>query len=249
MRRGPESESGVAVFDRIVLSCEHAANRIPVEYAHLFGSAAAVLEGHRAYDAGALEVARFLAVNLAAPLFSGSASRLLVDLNRSTSHPRLFSEYVRGFESAEKTRILEGHYHPYRRQVEEALRSAIHRYRVLHLSIHSFTPELDGKVRRADVGLLYDPGRSIERQACTRILDRIPGVDSTLAVRRNYPYRGTDDGFTTHLRSALRSDRYAGIEIELNQARIASVRARRQLGTVLENAIREELNSNPRRAR
>ena len=30
--------------------------------------------------------------------------------------------------------------------------------RVIHISSHSFTPELNGKVRRADVGLLYDPG-------------------------------------------------------------------------------------------
>ena len=28
---------------------------------------------------------------------------------------------------------------------------------MIHVSSHSFTPELDGKVRRADVGLLYDP--------------------------------------------------------------------------------------------
>ena len=237
------------MFERIVLSCEHAGNRIPVGYAHLFSSAGAVLEGHRAYDAGALEVARFLALMLAAPLFSGRASRLLVDLNRSLGHPRLFSEYVRGLDSAEKTRILERHYHPYRRQVEEALRSEIDRCRVLHLSIHSFTPKLDGKVRRADVGLLYDPGRAIERQACRRMLDRLPVADPTLAVRRNYPYRGTDDGFTTHLRRALGSDCYAGIEIELNQGRIASARARRHIGDVLKNAIREELSFNPRPAR
>ena len=233
------------MFDRIVLSCEHALNRIPDGYAHHFSSAGTVLEGHRAYDAGALETARFLALNLAAPLLSGRASRLLVDLNRSLGHPRLFSEYVRGFDSAEKTRILESHYHPYRRQVEEVLRTEIDHCRVLPLSIHSFTPKLDGKVRRADVGLLYDPGRAIERQACARMLDRLRVADPTLAVRRNYPYRGTDDGFTTHLRGALPSDRYAGIEIELNQGRIASSRARRHIGTVLKNAIREELSCNP----
>ena len=51
------------MFDRIVLSCEHARNRIPARYAHLFDTDAATLEGHRGYDLGALEVARFLLDN------------------------------------------------------------------------------------------------------------------------------------------------------------------------------------------
>ena len=37
--------------------------------------------------------------------------------------------------------------------------------RVIHISSHSFTPELDGKVRSADVGLLYHPGRHGEAAA------------------------------------------------------------------------------------
>ena len=37
-----------------------------------------------------------------------------------------------------------------------------------------------------------------------------------LIVRRNYPYLGISDGFTTHLRKAF-GPRYAGIELEVNQ--------------------------------
>ena len=33
---------------------------------------------------------------------------------------------------------------------------------MIHLSSHSFTPELDGKVRKADIGLIYDPARQRE---------------------------------------------------------------------------------------
>ena len=234
------------MFDRIVLTCEHGGNHIPARYAPLFSSAAAELEGHRGYDVGALEVARFLARKLGVGLFSGRASRLLVDLNRSLGHTGLFSEYVQDLDSVEQMRILERHYHPYRDRVENALRSETNRRRVLHLSIHSFTPEWDGAPRRADVGLLYDPQRSIERQACARLLGRLNGIDPTLTVRRNYPYRGTDDGFTTHLRKTLASDRYAGIEIELNQGGVASGPGRRHIGAVLENAIRQELSPSPR---
>ena len=40
--------------------------------------------------------------------------------------------------------------------------------RVIHVSAHSFTPGLDGKVRTADVGLLYDPARPGEVRLCAR---------------------------------------------------------------------------------
>ena len=229
------------MFDRIVLSCEHAGNHIPARYIPLFKSADGVLEGHLGYDLGALEVARYLARKLGVELFSGRESRLLVDLNRSLGHSALFSRYLRELDLLEKTRILERYYHPFRHRVEIALRSGMS-HRVLHLGIHSFTPILDGTERRADVGLLYDPTRAIERDACARILKRLHRIDPTLAVRRNYPYRGTADGFTTHLRKALRSDGYAGIEIELNQKRTVRDRDRRQIGVVLGNAIRDELS-------
>ena len=37
----------------LVLSCEHAHNRVPARYRHLFD--AELLESHRGYDLGALE--------------------------------------------------------------------------------------------------------------------------------------------------------------------------------------------------
>jgi hypothetical protein len=38
-----------------------------------------------------------------------------------------------------------------------------------------------------------------------------------LVVRRNYPYLGTTDGFTTTLRTIHEPEKYAGIELEVNQ--------------------------------
>ena len=38
-----------------------------------------------------------------------------------------------------------------------------------------------------------------------------------LTIRLNQPYRGTDDGLTTHLRARLPTAVYAGIELEVNQ--------------------------------
>ena len=104
-----------------------------------------------------------------APLVTSTVSRLLVDLNRSIGHPQLFSAATRGAPAALRAKIVERHYRPYRAQVERLVRQAVSRgRRVIHISSHSFTPELDGKVRRADVGLLYRPRPARARPSCAR---------------------------------------------------------------------------------
>jgi predicted N-formylglutamate amidohydrolase len=118
----------------------------------------------------------------------------------------------------EREAILEVHYFPYRRQVENAIQTFIaQNHSVLHLSVHSFTPELNGEVRNADIGLLYDPQRNTEKAFCARWNQEFEKLDSNLKVRFNYPYRGTADGFTTHLRKLFPDGKYGGIELEVNQ--------------------------------
>ena len=89
--------------------------------------------------------------------------------------------------------------------------------RVLHLSIHTFTPELDGEVRDADIGLLFDPASPWETGFCHAWGHRLESNCHNLRIRDNYPYLGTDDGFTTYLRYRFPRD-YAGIELEVNQS-------------------------------
>jgi predicted N-formylglutamate amidohydrolase len=88
---------------------------------------------------------------------------------------------------------------------------------VIHLSIHSFTPELSGVVRDADIGLLYDPARRYEKKLCREWRKKIITINPAIGrVRMNYPYRGTSDGFTTYLRKKMKGS-YLGIEVEINQ--------------------------------
>ena len=86
----------MAKTDHFLITCEHGGNRIPSRYRHLFAGFEALLQTHRGYDAGALALAGELARALAAPMFAAATSRLLVDLNRSIGHPRLYSEATRG---------------------------------------------------------------------------------------------------------------------------------------------------------
>ena len=196
---------------------------MPSEYARLFDGAQSVLDSHRGLDYGALEVARALARKLRAPCVAATTTRLLVDLNRSPHHRNVFSEYSRVLDAAERGAVLRAYYTPYRRNVERAVAAAARAGALLlHVSSHSFTPVLNGDVRRADVGFLYDPARPIERALAAAWETALHARAPQLALRRNYPYRGTSDALVTHLRRSFSARSYAGIEIEVNQKHVGS---------------------------
>jgi predicted N-formylglutamate amidohydrolase len=207
-----------SAIDTFLITCEHGGNRIPAPYRRLFRGRRALLDSHRGYDPGSLVMAKALATAFRAALVTSTISRLLVDLNRSIGHPQLFSAATRGAPAAVREQIVAQHYRPYRAQVERLVRQAVSRgRRVIHISSHSFTPELDGKVRRADLGLLYHPGRQAEAGLCARWKASLAAFAPELKVRRNYPYAGKGDGLTSHLRRCFPRGAYVGIELEVNQ--------------------------------
>lgn len=202
----------------ILVTCEHGGNDIPADFAHLFHDHAALLASHRGFDAGALEYGRALADALGATFIHSTVSRLLVDLNRSPGHRQRFSFITNALPDAERQAILDRYYLPYwdrvRRCVTERIAAGA---AVLHLSAHSFTPVLNDVVRRADIGLLYDPRRPLEAafaaRCCAVFRDRHPEY----TVRRNYPYQGRSDGLVTALRKQHAHPDYVGLEIEVSQ--------------------------------
>ena len=205
-------------MDTFIITCEHGGNRVPAPYRPLFRQHSGLLDSHRGWDPGALVMAKAFANTLRAPLVASTTSRLVIDLNRSIGHPQLFSVATRGAPAATRAQIVERHYRPYREQVELLVDRAVSRgHRVIHISSHSFTPELDGKVRGADVGLLYDPGRRGEAVMCARWKESLAQSTPGLRVRRNYPYAGRGDGLTSHLRRRFTPSDYVGIELEVNQ--------------------------------
>jgi predicted N-formylglutamate amidohydrolase len=236
---GRAAGCGGLARDGLVITCEHGGNRIPAPYRDLFRAYQALLESHRGYDPGALIMAMALAREFAAPLVASTVSRLLVDLNRSVGHPRLHFE-VTGTAPAEvRQRILKHYYQPYRAQAERLVRQAIADHgRVIHLSSHTFTPVLDGKVRDADIGLLYDPARPGEADLCERWKASLKACAPDLTIRRNYPYAGKGDGLTAWFRRRLPPGAYVGIELEVNQKHVG--RAARH-GPALREVIVESL--------
>ncbi|MUP42754.1 N-formylglutamate amidohydrolase [Gramella aestuarii] len=201
---------------KLLLSCEHAFPSIPKEYQYLFESDQQILDTHEAFDLGAFDLYKFLD-----PIADSShyqeVGRLLVESNRSPWHKKLFSRFSKDLPLDEKKKILSEFYEPYREKVQNSIRKMIEQgHDVLHFSVHSFTPVLHGLERKADIGILYDPGRKMEKTLALKIKEDLQQKLPGFRIRSNYPYLGKADGFTTSLRKIF-PERYAGIELEVNQ--------------------------------
>ena len=204
-----------------LVTCEHGGNDIPAAFAAPFRGHRRLLDSHRGYDPGALGTARELARALGATLVVATVSRLLVELNRSPGRQFRHSPIMRDAPAGMRAEACRQHYVPYRSRVEAFVANACAAgTRVVHISSHSFTPSLDGSIRRADVGLLYDPDRRRERDLCLRWQRALTERRPAWRVRRNYPYQGRSDGFTSWLRKRYAADAYVGVELEVNQKHV-----------------------------
>lgn len=229
----------------IILSCEHAVNSIPPEFTHHFIDHAALLNSHRGIDFGAAAIARHLSHSLNCYLLSSTVSRLLIDCNRTLHQPGCFSEISSNFPDSVKQELIESYYLPYRQQIINEIHIGITEgYQVWHLSMHSFTPIMDGIVREAEIGLLYDPARESEKAMARKWQQLLKSHDKGWRTRLNYPYKGTSDGFTTSLRSQYADSDYLGIEIESNQALTQDASNLARMSHLLERTLLKMLRLN-----
>jgi predicted N-formylglutamate amidohydrolase len=224
----------------LLITCEHAGNQVPPEYEYLFASSEAqeLLHSHRGWDPGALPVALDLAQRLCAPLLSWTVTRLLVEPNRSTAAPDLFSEITRQLDEAQRERLLERYHRPYHASVERVIAALIGSgHRVAHFSVHSCTDELNGRKRELELGLLFDPDRAFETANIRHITEWFEREAPEYRVRHNEPYLGTDDGLTTALRAVFPDPVYSGVELELRQGHVADEKAAMALSQAIAASV------------
>jgi predicted N-formylglutamate amidohydrolase len=225
----------------VLITCEHAGHKVPSSFLkHMSKNQRKDLDTHLGWDAGALALAKHTALMLNTKLLFTQISRLLVDCNRSVHHPRCLGPAFRDLASENKNFILAAFYWPHRNAIEkEILRSIQKDSSVLHLAMHSFTPVLNGEVRTAEAGLLYDPARPWEKVWSDALIKEMKNEWPDWRIRRNYPYLGKSDGLSTWLRQHYGPDEYAGIELEWNQALFPGNRPdakiKRGLGRCLQN--------------
>ncbi|MFO1145590.1 MAG: N-formylglutamate amidohydrolase [Rhodospirillales bacterium] len=178
-----------------VIVCDHACNRIPVRLGTL-GLEADDLASHIAWDIGAAEVAVRLAGLLDAPLVRSGYSRLVVDCNRPLASAESIAPHSGGITvpgnqglSASELALRAGAvFWPYHRAVAAVLdhRAARAQPSVL-LSVHSFTPALNGSWRPWHIGFAH--GRDARLAAL--FLDAFHAEGET-AVGYNQPYSVDD---------------------------------------------------------
>jgi predicted N-formylglutamate amidohydrolase len=144
-----------------VLVCDHASNRIPKRLRSL-GLEEDALRSHIAWDPGAAEVARRLAARLDSPLVLSGYSRLVIDCNRPLGHPDSVAQRSagvsipgnQGLSPADRSSRVDALFRPYHRAIAERLDARSHRPTAL-ISIHSFTPVLNGQLRPWQIGVSH----------------------------------------------------------------------------------------------
>lgn len=199
----------------LLLSCEHGGNEVPARLKASFNGHEDILDTHRGWDPGALDLFHELKPLAAHSTFT-TLSRLCIEMNRTEGHPQHYSRFTRDLPEEQRAALLR-QYRAYRQAFTDQITAQIKAGReVLHIAVHSFTPVLDGQRRTMDIGLLYDPAREVERSFCWAWRRAINRVAPGLVVRMNQPYKGTADGFPTALRRQFPKG-YAGIELEVNQ--------------------------------
>jgi predicted N-formylglutamate amidohydrolase len=205
-------------FDFVFLSCEHAGNIVPPKYMILFAGYEDVLETHRGYDPGALEIAQLVSGKLNAPLIYQVTSRLLIEINRSRDSKDLYSEFSGKLSNEEKAEVMAAYYNPFRVEQDGIIRSQVEKGKhVLHVSIHTCTDELNGQKRYMDYAILFDEEREKEKLFAESLRKAINERFRDLVVAFNFPYQGVSDGTVETLRRKYPENLYTGIEIEINQ--------------------------------
>ena len=204
----------------LVLTCEHASRAVPVEYDDL-GLDDAQLSEHIGWDIGAGALTEALAQRLGAPAVQSGVSRLVIDCNRDLAdHDLIVAEshgvFVPGnqrVDTVEREWRIREFYEPYHDAIDAVLAS--HPDAFL-LSIHSFTPALNGRERRFDVGILFD---SFATEA-ERLGEAL--AEGGLSVRYNLPYSGLDGLiFSARTHGMRHGLRY--LELEVNNRLLRTV--------------------------
>ena len=148
----------------VLLVCDHASNRFP----HSLGTMGLdYLDrvSHIALDIGANAVAEMLADNLGATAVLCQYSRLIVDCNRELIDDSAFLEHSDGIDvpgnqnlqSDEKERRASEIYWPYHNAIKDQIvRLKKNGIDPVVISIHSFTPIINGSDREWEIGVLWD---------------------------------------------------------------------------------------------
>jgi predicted N-formylglutamate amidohydrolase len=219
---GPGDPAPVILFntDRpspFLLIGDHAGSAIPATLGDL-GLAPVDRARHIAVDIGVFGLGHALARLLDAPFLHQAYSRLVIDCNRDPARADAIPEVsdrtrVPGnadLDEAARAARRAAIHAPYHAAISAMLdaRAAAGRQSIL-LSLHSFTPVMDGIARPWDVGVLHWRGQAGFAHA---LRDALAAPD-TAVVGDNVPYAMDETDYTVPLHAFTRGLAYAEIEV------------------------------------
>lgn len=178
----------------VVLICDHAAYRVPSRLGTL-GLTEDQLMTHIGWDPGAAEVALLLSSMLDAPLLMSGYSRLVIDCNRPLqSSESIVSESAgiivpgnRAVTDEERSKRIESLFKPYHHAIDELLNTRVDRPAVI-LSIHSFSADLNDKLRPWHIGISARHNSKLAQLIIAEL-----SRDASIKVGDNQPYEIEDD--------------------------------------------------------
>jgi predicted N-formylglutamate amidohydrolase len=203
---------------------DHAGNAVPAALGQL-GLTENELARHIAWDIGVAGLGERLSATLDAVFVRQTYSRLVVDCNRDPQSPEAMPALSDGTvvpanqglaPSDRAARVREIH-EPYQAAIaaELARRDTAGRESVL-VSLHSFTPAMQGIARPWQIGVLYSCGNTSFAMSVLRLLKA--GGDLVVGDNEPYAMDGTDHTVPRHAFAARRPY----VEIEIRQDLLAS---------------------------
>ncbi len=202
----------------LLIVCDHASNERPPGYDNL-GLAESAFKRHIAYDIGVDGLTRALAERLDCPAVLSRFSRLVIDPNRGEDDPTLVMKVSDGaiipgnrhVDANEVERRVALCHRPYHEAIDQAIkRSEAETGRGPNIiSIHSFTPQLQGRPPRPwHLGVLYD----WDTQTADAFLESFR-AEPDLCVGDNEPYTGKLEGDCMWRHATCRDLPHALLEI------------------------------------
>jgi len=203
----------------ILLVCDHASNRFPRSLGTM-GLNYLERVSHIALDIGANMVAESIAKQLGSTAVLCQYSRLIVDCNRELSDNSAFLENSDGInipgnqnlQNNEKEKRATEIYWPYHNEIKGQI-ARLNKYGInpIVISIHSFTPVMNGNDREWDMGILWDKDPETAQIFLTRL------YTAGYLVGNNKPYSGKDpEDFTIDFHAESAGLPHVGIEISQN---------------------------------
>lgn len=201
---------------RLVITCDHASNRVPAPYGDL-GLGPDAFRRHIAFDIGMRGVTLKLAEKLGAWAILTNFSRLLIDPNRGEDDPTLVMRLSDGaivpgnaqVGADEVARRLARYHRPYHDAITARLDAMLNAGDTpVIIAMHSFTPRWKVFVRPWHIGLLWDRDDRLAKPLLEGLI-----AEGDIVVGDNEPYDGALIGDAMHTHGTRRGLPHVLVEI------------------------------------